>query len=245
MTRWALVTGAGHRIGRQIALELAAAGWNIAVHYHNSEKEAQETAKQVKALKRKAHPVKANLAIRKQAEELVPAIVAETGPLAALVNNASLFKPDAKLQGGGDVRMINLEAPLLLAEAFRKQLPKGRKGAIVNILDGSRPEAGFTTYTDSKKSLRVTTIEMARRMAPDIRVNGVAPGPTLIGPGQSAEHFKRLIEDTLLRSEIPPESIAGAVRFLVDTAGITGEILHIDGGIRLQNTPSMHRALAS
>jgi NAD(P)-dependent dehydrogenase (short-subunit alcohol dehydrogenase family) len=245
MSKWALVTGSAQRIGRVIALELAAAGWDIVVHYNSSADEAGETANKIKALNRKAHPVKVDFSNKRQTENCIPDLVKEIGPLAALVNNASLFEPDSRAPGGSKHKSINFEAPLLLIEAFRKQLPKGAAGSVVNILDGSLPEVGFNAYTQSKKSLRVMTIELARRMAPHVRVNGVAPGPTLLGPRQSAEHFKKLVAATLLKTDIAPESIASTVRLLIENPSITGEILHIDGGIRLLNTPSMTRALAS
>ena len=120
-------------------------------------------------------------------------------------------------------------------------MPKGQRGAIVNILDGCPPMSGFHAYTQSKKSLRVMTIELARRLAPDVRVNGVAPGPTLLATRQTADHFKRLVAGTLLKTEITPEAVASAVRLLIDNPSITGEILHVDGGIRLINTPAMSR----
>jgi NAD(P)-dependent dehydrogenase (short-subunit alcohol dehydrogenase family) len=245
MSKWALVTGSAQRIGREIALELARGGWDIVVHYHKSEEEAENTATEIKALKRKAHLVKINLASKRATENFIPDLVTEIGPLGALVNNASLFEPDKRAPGGSEHKMINLEAPLMLSEAFKKQLPKGKTGSIVNILDNCLPESGFAAYALSKKSLRVMTIEMARRLAPEVRVNGVAAGPVLQGVRQSADHFKRLIETTLLGNKIPPQAVASAVRMLLENPSITGEILHVDGGIRLKNTPSMMRAMAS
>ena len=237
--KWVLVTGAAQRIGRAIALELAAGGYDIAVHYNKSEKEAEKTVELVKELQRKAQAVKANFTAKRQTENLIPNLVKEIGPLTALVNNASLFMPDKAAPGGRDHKMVNLEAPLILCEAFKKQIPNGKTGAIVNVLDGCMPETGFGFYADSKKSLRVMTIEMARRAAPDVRVNGVALGPVLAAAKQSADHFQRLIETTLLRTQIQPQAAAQAVRFLLDNPSITGEIVHVDGGIRLKNTPSM------
>jgi NAD(P)-dependent dehydrogenase (short-subunit alcohol dehydrogenase family) len=245
MSKWALVTGSADRIGRVIALDLAEAGWDIVVHYNSSTDKAEDTAKKIKALKREAHVVQADFSDKRQSEECIPSLVKDIGSLSALVNNASLFEPDSASPGGREHKSVNFEAPLLLAEAFRKQLPKGTQGAVVNILDGNMPSSGFNAYTQSKKSLRVMTIELARRMAPDVRVNGVAPGPTLISSRQSAAHFKKLVASTLLRTEVSPQSVASAVRLLIENPSITGEILHIDGGIRLLNTPSMTRAMAS
>ncbi len=241
MKGWVLVTGSAKRIGRAIALGLAKEGCDIVLHYHKSAKDAEETAAAIKKCKRKVHLVKANFASKKTVEEFIPSIIKEIGPLTALVNNASLFQSDAKAPGGHEHRTVNLEAPLLLGEAFRKQLPPGKHGSIVNILDGCMPERGFTGYAESKKALRAMTIEMARRMAPNIRVNGVSPGPVLQSSRQSAEHFKKLVDTTLLKATISPEAIADAVRFLLENPSITGEIIHIDGGIRLKNTVPMTR----
>ena len=245
MSKWVLVTGAAQRIGRAIALELAAAGWNVALHYNRSADEAAKTAEKIKALKCEAHLVKTDFTNKRQTEDCIPSLIKEIGPLAALVNNASLFEPDSSAPGGHDHKSINLEAPLILTEAFRKQLPKGVVGAVVNILDSCPPPSGFNAYAQSKKSLRVMTIEQARRLAPEVRVNGIAPGPVLPNARQTAAHHKKLIGSTLLQTEITPESVASAVRFLIENPSITGEVLHIDGGVRLQNTPSMSRAMAS
>jgi NAD(P)-dependent dehydrogenase (short-subunit alcohol dehydrogenase family) len=243
--KWALVTGAAQRIGRAIALELAAGGWDIAVHYNNSAEEAEATVAKIKLLKRKAIAIKCDFTNKRETEGFVASVAEAIGaPLAALVNNASLFQPDASAPGGHKQKAVTLEAPLLLIDAFRKQLPRGSKGAVVNILDGCMPSAGFHAYTQSKKSLRVLTIEQARRLAPDVRVNGVAPGPVLPGTRQSAAHFKEMLGATLLKTEISPQSIASAVRLLLENPSITGEILHIDGGIRLQNTPAIASRMA-
>jgi NAD(P)-dependent dehydrogenase (short-subunit alcohol dehydrogenase family) len=244
MSKWALVTGGAHRIGRAIALELADAGWDIIVHYNKAAEKAEETAKKIRAIKCDAHVVQLDLSKKKETEEFIPSLAREIGAITALVNNASLFEPDAQAPGGYEHKLINVEAPLALAEALRKHLPKGSQGAVVNILDGGLPISGFNAYTQSKKSLRVMTIEMARRMAPDVRVNGVAPGPTILGLRQTEAHFKQRVQSTLLKTEISPQSVASAVRLLIENQSITGEILHVDGGIRLLNTPSMARAAA-
>jgi len=239
MSKWVLVTGSAQRIGRAIALDLAHAGWNIVVHYNKSQTEAEETVAQIQAAKRKTHLVKVNFANKRQTEEFIPALVKEIGPLSALVNNASLFAPDAQSPGGHEHKAVNLEAPLILSDAFKKQIPKGKTGAIVNILDSCPPEPGFAAYNQSKKSLRVMTIEQARRLAPEVRVNGIAVGPALPSVRQTPENFQRLIGTTLLKTQTQPESVAAAVRLMLENPSITGEILHVDGGIRLINTPSM------
>jgi len=245
MKGWVLVTGAAHRIGRAIALELAENDLDIVVHFNKSLEDAEQTVKQIEKLGGKAHLAKCDFLNKKDTQNFIPALVKDVGPLTALVNNASLFEPDSRAPGGHEHKTVNLEAPLMLIEAFARQLPKGSSGAAINILDGCAPELGFGAYAESKKSLRVLTIEMARRFAPAVRVNGIAPGPVLQGQRQSPEHFKRLVEATLLKTAIAPQTVAAAVRFLIENSSITGEILHIDGGIRLKNTPAMFTTKAS
>jgi NAD(P)-dependent dehydrogenase (short-subunit alcohol dehydrogenase family) len=242
MSKWVLVTGAAKRIGHAIALELAEHDWNVIVHYNKSVEDAEQTAKEIEKMGHKARAVPCNFTNKKQTENFIPSLVKESGPLAALVNNASLFEPDARAPGGHDHKTINVEAPMILSEAFRKQVPPGASGAIVNILDGCVPEIGFAAYGESKKALRAMTIEMARRFAPSVRVNGVAAGPVLQGQRQSPEHFKKLVEATLLKTAITPQAVAAAVRFLLENPSISGENLHIDGGIRLRNTATLARA---
>jgi NAD(P)-dependent dehydrogenase (short-subunit alcohol dehydrogenase family) len=240
MNRWVLVTGAGKRIGRAIALELAGHEWNVVVHYNKSATEAKQTAAEIKKAGVKAHLVAVDFTDKRAVENMLPALVAEIGPLAALVNNASLFEPDSAAPGGSQFKTVNYEAPRLLSEGFKKQIPPGSKGAIVNMLDGCMPDIGFSAYKQAKKSLRTLTLEMAYRFGPAVRVNGVAPGPVLPAARQSGEHFKRMIAATPLKSEIKLEDIAATVRFLIENPSITGEILHVDGGIRLKNTAAAH-----
>lgn len=237
MSKWILVTGGARRIGRAIALEMAAAGWDVILHYHKSRDAAQKTADEIKARGVKVNLAAADFSNKRDVENLIPALVKDTGPLLALVNNASLFEPDSHSPGGSQHKAINAEAPRVLSEAFRKQVPAGQTGAIVNLLDSCAPEINFTAYYQSKKSLRAYTLEMAHRFAPNVRVNGIAPGPVLPSARESQEHFKRQIASTLLQKEITLESIAMTVRFLIENPSITGEILHVDGGVRLKNTP--------
>jgi len=242
MNQWVLVTGAARRIGRSIAIDLADAGWDVVVHYNTSATDAGQTAKEVEAKGRKAHLVQADFSDRRTLEAFLPSLSDKIGALTALVNNASMFEPDSAAPGGGVQKAVNYEAARVLCEEFREFLPKGRKGAIVNLLDASPHTSGFNVYNQSKKSLRAMTLDMAFRFAPAIRVNGVAPGPTLPAVRETEEHYKKSIQATLLKTEIPPIAIASAVRFLIDNHSVTGEILHVDGGVRLVGTPAMYRA---
>ena len=242
MSEWALVTGAARRIGRAIALEMAARGWNVAVHYRTSRIDAEKTAGDIRALGREACLAEIDLANGGAVARLIPALAEEIGPLAALVNNASLFESDSRAPAGDLLNAVNFEAPRILGETFRAQVPHGKQGAIVNIVDDTPPEAGFDAYARSKRALRDMTVEMALRFAPHVRVNGISPGSILPSTKQSQEHFRKLVAASPMRAEIPPQAIAAAVRFLIESPAITGEILHVDGGAHLRGHPGEKNA---
>lgn len=233
MTGWVLVTGAARRIGRAIALKLAAEGWDIILHYHHSAEEAEQTAEEITTLGRQVVLAEIDLARTDHVTKLIPSLVAELGPLAALVNNASIFELDTKDPDGSLHMAINAEAPRLLSESFYQQVPEGQTGAIVNILDGVPPEKGLNAYSASKKALAAYTLTSAKNFAPRLRVNGVAPGPIIRNTRQSEQHFQAQIDSTPLKRTIAPEDIAHTVHFLLSASAITGEILHVDGGKHL------------
>lgn len=230
---WVLVTGSAKRIGRIIALEMAAAGWNIVVHYNTSRSAAVKTLKDIEALGRKACLAELDLANLPLVEKLIPSLVTELGPLAALVNNASIFVPDRAIHDKTLHATINAEAPRVLSEAFQKQSPRGTVGAIVNILDADPSAAEFSIYNTSKNALRDMTLEMALRFAPKVRVNGVAPSTILQGPRESAAHFKKHVRKTPLGKPIAPQTVASATRFLIEQEALTGAIIPVDGGLHL------------
>lgn len=232
--RWALVTGAARRIGRAIALELAAHGWNIVVHYRASREEARSLAEDIQNLGRKTALAEIDLADLTLAEKLIPSLVKEIGPLAALVNNASIFEPDAHDPGGARHRILNFEASKILSESFVAAcaLAPGTqpRPAIVNMLDSCPDKPTFSGYNASKLALRNLTFEMALQAAPHCRVNAVAPGTTLPSSRDSEETFARRAASTPLRTPTRPEDIACAVRFLLETPSVTGQIIGIDCG---------------
>ena len=235
MNRWALVTGSAKRIGRAIALELAAQDWNIIVHFNHSADEAEQVGEEIVDLGRKAVLAQIDIANADHVAKLIPSLSAELGPITALVNNASLFEPDAKDPDGTLHKAINADAPRLLSEAFVKQIPANGKGCIVNLLDGLPPDRGFDHYNRSKQTLRAETLAAAKRFAPRVRVNGIAPGATLAGVRESEAHFEKLVASSLLKTRIDPADVARAVHFLISSPTITGEILHVDGGVHLKN----------
>jgi NAD(P)-dependent dehydrogenase (short-subunit alcohol dehydrogenase family) len=232
--KWALVTGAAKRIGRVIALELAAQGWNIIVHYNRSMEKATSLAEEIIELGQKAVLAELDLTRADLVVKLIPSLAAELGPLSGLVNNASLFEPDRNDPEGQMHMAINADAPRILSECFFRQIPESAAGAIVNILDGLPPENGFDAYNKSKQGLKAHTLGMAVRFAPKVRVNGIAPGAVLPNARQSQKHFEAQIGTTLLKAAVTPEDIACAVGFLLSSPAITGEILHVDSGRHLQ-----------
>jgi NAD(P)-dependent dehydrogenase (short-subunit alcohol dehydrogenase family) len=230
----ALVTGGGHRIGGAIVLALARAGYAVAIHANASVRAAEEVCAQVVQAGGTAAVVPADLADHEAVLGVVPAAAAAVGPLTLLVNNAALFEPDriGRLDRDRFDRQfaVNLRAPLFLAEAFAAQAPSG--GAIVNILDQRvyRPAPGFLSYGLTKSGLHLATTTLAQALAPRLRVNAVAPGPTLPNRWQDARAFARLSAALPLGHGPSPDEVADAVLFLARANNITGETVAVDGG---------------
>lgn len=233
----ALVTGGARRIGRAIALTLAGAGYDVAIHYGSSRDEAEATAGAVRAFGRRAALVQADLTLEAEVRALVPAAVQALGPLSVLVNNASVFEDD---RVGGLARdtwdrhiETNLRAPVVLAEAFAAQAPDG--SAIVNLLDQRvlKPEPRFFSYALSRNGLWWATRTMAQALAPRIRVNGVGPGPTLPSIHQTPADFAAEAAATPLARPGNPEAVADAVLWLVNADLVTGQMIAVDGGQHL------------
>lgn len=237
--KWALVTGAGQRLGRAVALELGRAGWGVVVHYRRSADEAESVAAEVRASGGKAALVGADLDDHAERTALIgKAVQAAGAPLSALVNCAAMFEHDTidTLTPELLERHIALNAltPSLLAREFAEALPDDTLGAIVNFLDYklANPYPDHFSYTLSKYALAGATELLARVLAPRVRVNAVAPGYTLPAPGQSEEDFQRLKDDVPLQRGPTPEDIAGAVRFLLENEAVTGQTIYVDGGRR-------------
>ena len=235
----ALVTGAGKRLGRAIALDLAADGWNVAIHYNTSEDEADATAQQVRAFGVHAAILKCDLAREDETATLVARAAAELGPLTALINSASLFENDswhsATRQSWDDHIETNLRAPFVLAQHFARQLPEDAEGNIINVIDQRvlKPTPQFLSYSLSKAGLHWLTTTLAQAMGPRIRVNAVGPGPTIKNPRQSDADFARQREATLLGHGAEPADICAAVRYLLSASAVTGQMLAVDGGQHL------------
>jgi NAD(P)-dependent dehydrogenase (short-subunit alcohol dehydrogenase family) len=239
MPRAALVTGAAQRIGRAIALALAADGWAVAVHYRASRAPAEALVAEIAGSGGRAVALDADLADEAAVARLVPRAAAALGPLGCLVNNASSFENDTAAtatRASWDAHLeVNLRAPFVLMQGFAALLPAAASGAVINLLDQRvwNLTPYFVSYTVSKAGLWTLTQSMALALAPRIRVNGIGPGPTLPSPRQSAAQFARQCASVPLRRGATPGEIADAVRFILAAPSLTGQMIALDGGQHL------------
>jgi NAD(P)-dependent dehydrogenase (short-subunit alcohol dehydrogenase family) len=235
----ALVTGAGRRIGRAIALDLAAAGFAVAVHHRAASVEAEEVATAIREGGGRAVAIAADLAEEAQVTTLLPRATEALGPVTLLVNNASVFERDewntATRESWDRHLETNLRAPLVLTQAMAGALPEGMRGLVVNILDQRvlNLTPHFLSYTIAKSGLWTLTRTLAMALAPRIRVNGVGPGPTLRNERQSDEHFAVQSAAVPMGRSVEPGEICAAIRFLIDAPSVTGQMIAVDGGEHL------------
>ncbi|MEI6558978.1 MAG: SDR family oxidoreductase [Rhodospirillaceae bacterium] len=234
-----LITGAGRRIGREMALDLAAHGWAVAVHYHRSRAAAEQVAAGIIAAGGRAAALGADLAREDEVAALVPAAAAQLGPLSALINNASVFNDDRidtlTRSSWDDHLEVNLRAPLVLTQAFARQVPTSRVGCVINILDQRvwNLTPYFLSYTVSKSALWTLTRTLAMALAPGVRVNGIGPGPTLRNERQTEAHFAAQCQRVPLGRGTTPGEICAAVRFILEAPALTGQMIALDGGEHL------------
>jgi NAD(P)-dependent dehydrogenase (short-subunit alcohol dehydrogenase family) len=241
--RTALVTGGAKRLGRAMALALAQAGFDVAIHYATSADDAAATAAEITALGRRAITLRADLAQEGEVAGLVPDAMAALGPLGVLVNNASTFERDEwhdATRASWDLHIEpNLRAPFVLAQAFAAALPAAHEGVVVNLLDqrvwSLTPH--FVSYTVSKAGLWALTQSLALALAPRIRVNGIGPGPALPSPRQSAEQFARQCTSVPLHRGTSPQEVARALVAILAMPSMTGQMIALDGGQHLQWAP--------
>ncbi len=236
----ALVTGSAQRIGRAIALELAAHGWDIAVHYRQSAASAAQTVAALREAGARAEAFGADLADEAACEGLVPAVAQAFGRIDAVVNNASAFELDTveSFSMGAMERMwrANTAPPILLARALHRALPAAGRGAVINLLDQKlwNPNPDYLSYTLSKAALEAANTMLAQALAPRVRVCGVAPGVTLHSGSMTDAEFEASHRMTPLGRSSTPDDVARAVRFLLESPAITGTTLLVDGGQHLQ-----------
>lgn len=243
--RTVLVTGAARRLGRHIALHLAQAGWDIAVHCHRSLDEARATADEARQRGARAEVLQADLSDEADCRGLLAQAVTRLGQVDAVVNSASLFEFDDARSFGQDNfsrhLLTNTAAPVLLAQALAAHLQAdppadpAREGVVVNLLDQKlwNPNPDFFSYTLSKAALETATTLLAQALAPRLRVAGVAPGLTLDSPWLQGEQFQQAHQLSPLKRSSTPDDVAAAVRFVLENRSITGTTLVVDGGQHL------------
>lgn len=245
----ALVTGAARRLGRAMALDLAAAGWDVAIHCNGSADAAAETAEAARQLGVRAEVVPADLLSESAVSGLIAqAAAALGGPLSLLINNASIFEKDrlGSITRASWDRAIdsNLYAPARLIQDFGAQAPQPlrddggeprARAAVINMLDQRllKPTPFFASYTLAKAGLGMLTKTAAQALAPGIRVNAIAPGPTIRAERQSEAHFARQRAACLLGRGSDPEDILAAMRFILGCKALTGQMIAVDGGQHL------------
>lgn len=239
-----LITGAGQRLGRAMAEALAAEGHALCLHHNRSAAETEALAAAVRAAGGEAVTLAADLADPEAAAALPARAAAALGPLEVLINNASVYREDRLADftaaSWENNLAVNLRAPALLCQGFMGQLPAGAEGQIVNFLDTriAAPSAGdFLSYTVSKCGLAALTRMLALELAPRVRVNAVAPGLTLPSNGQTPAEFEAAQAAAPLGRGAAVADILRALRYLLASPAVTGEILHVDGGERFLPRP--------
>jgi len=240
-----IITGGATRIGAAIAKSLANNETAIAIHYNKSKGSALKLKKELENLGSEVYLLKADLNNLKQTQALLKLAYKKMKGLNCLINNASLFEND-NLHNFTEKSFtkhlnINLKAPAILIQNFKKLL-KNSEGNVINIIDQrvEKLTPYFFSYTLSKSSLVTLTKTAAMKLAPNIKVNGISPGPTLKNSRQSESHFEKQWRSVLLKKKVKLESICDGVKFLIKNDNITGEIINVDSGQRLAwDTPDI------
>tara|TARA_B100001250_G_scaffold135930_1_gene116312 strand:+ start:487 stop:1245 length:759 start_codon:yes stop_codon:yes gene_type:complete len=233
-----LVTGGSKRIGREICIRLSRNGYNVIIHYRNSSKEAEETARIINSDGGNAIVCQADLSEISSARNLISKAIEEFGYIDAIVNNASVFLHDdisTVSSNSWDKHMqINAKVPLMLIKEMYGSLDEGRQGNVVNILDQKlhNPNPDYLSYTTSKYAMLGLTDTLARSLAPKVRVNAVSPGHTLASDLQTNEGFQRAQSSSPLGYGPDPEDIADAVCYLMGAKSVTGQVIYVDSGER-------------
>jgi NAD(P)-dependent dehydrogenase (short-subunit alcohol dehydrogenase family) len=234
-----LVTGAAHRLGRTLALDMARHGWSVGVHFHGSDAAAADVVAEIKRGGGRACALKADLGDNGDVAKLLPACARALGPVSCLINNASVFEYDdiATVSPAQWSRhlAVNVTAPVFLTQALAAALTNGMPGNVINIIDQRvwKPTPHFLSYAASKSLLWSMTQTLAQALAPRVRVNGIGPGPMLQSVHQSSEEFRAQTAAVPLGRGTTPDEIAAAVRFILDAPAMTGQMIALDGGQHL------------
>lgn len=237
--RGALVTGGARRIGRALALELAAGGFDVVIHYGRSAAEAESTLADIERAGGRGALLQANLGQEGEVQGLIKRATNLVGPLGVLVNNASAFERDewnSVTRESWDLHLeTGLRAPFLLSQDFALQLPEGKEGLIINMLDERvwNLTPHFVSYTLAKSGLWSLTRQLALALAPRIRVNGIGPGFTLPAHNQTQEHFERQVASMPLQRGPALEEMQACLRFFLEARSVTGQMIALDGGQHL------------
>jgi len=234
-----LITGAATRVGKAIAIHFAERGWNIGLHYFRSSSKAKELKKIIEKNWVKVVLIKADLNNPNQTEKIIPLARKKLGTIDCLVNNAALFEKDDisnfTTKSWNNHLNINLLAPAILIKQFAKQASKKAVSNIINIIDQRifNLTPFFMSYTVSKSGLQTLTKTMSMRLGPNIKVNAIAPGPTIKSKRQTNRHFRNQIRSTLLKKSVRSEDICDTVEFLINNNSVTGQIIAVDSGQNL------------
>ncbi len=236
----ALITAGARRLGRAMALALAGRGYDVALHYHTSSEAVRATCQDIEALGRRVVALPADLANEDAVQALLPQAAAALGqPISLLINNASLFERDEALDDNKalwDRHMaINLRAPFVLSQGLARGLPAAEPGLIINMLDTRvlNLTPHFTSYTLSKAGLHTLTQTLALALAPQVRVNAIAPGFTLPSPEQTQAQFDERAARQPLGRAVDPQDIVTALLALLDAPSLTGQVIAPDAGQHL------------
>jgi NAD(P)-dependent dehydrogenase (short-subunit alcohol dehydrogenase family) len=234
----ALITGASKRVGRELALHLARAGYDLVLHYHRSQKEAEKLAAEIRALGREAVLVQADLQNPEQAENLLAGLTG--APVTLLIHNAASFERDtlatmtaARLEAQFHT---NLLSPLLITQAFAKQLPANQPGLVIALADGMLGWSAshhFFSYAASKLAWGPLTDLLASALAPNIRMNTIALGATIPGVMDSATTFDRLAAISPLERTSHPEEVIRTLDYLLASPSVTGQVIYLSAGLHL------------
>tara|TARA_B100000965_G_C19404961_1_gene674979 strand:- start:32 stop:787 length:756 start_codon:yes stop_codon:yes gene_type:complete len=240
-----IITGAATRIGAAIAKKLSGQGKEIVIHYNNSKTKAEKLKKELIKDKTKVYLIKGDLSKEKDLKKIIKFSKSKLKYFDCLINNASLFENDTlknfTTKSWNQHLNVNLKAPAFLTKEFAKNI-KNNNNNIINIIDQRvfKLTPFFTSYTLSKTGLYTLTKTSAMSLAPKIRVNGIAPGPTMKNKRQSENHFKKQYLATPLKQKVYTEDICSAIDFFIKNRSITGQVLAIDSGQSLNwQTPDV------